>query len=95
MSDLTVEDFELCRGDVFHVPAGPAQLEFTLARIERLGPPRPGGRTPFSLIFRGPKLPVLSQAIYRFAHPRFESLDMFIVPVGPDMDAMQYQAIFT
>jgi len=95
VTDLTVEDFERCRGDVFSVSVSPSPLDLTLARIDRLGGARPGGRTPFSLIFRGPNFPVLPQAIYRFAHPHFEALEVFIVPIGPDGDAMQYEAIFT
>lgn len=95
MDALTVEDFSACEGDVFHVVAGAGQLEFTLARVDRLGGARPGARTPFSLTFRGPTAPVLPQAIYRFAHPRFDGLELFIVPIGPERDAMQYEAIFT
>jgi hypothetical protein len=92
---LTLEDFSACEGDVFHVVAGDGELEFRLARVDRLGDPRPGARAPFSVIFRGPTAPVLPQAIYRFAHPRFAALELFIVPIGPEGDAMQYEAVFT
>ena len=52
-------------------------------------------REPFSLVFRGPKEPVLPQHIYRLTHPRLGSLDLFLVPIGPDTVGMQYESVFT
>ena len=95
LTDLTVEDFERYRGDVFRVAIDPSPLDFTLADIERRGFSGPGGRPSFRLLFRGPRTPLLPQATYRFAHPHFQALEMFIVPIGPDDDAMQYEALFS
>lgn len=48
----------------------------------------------FSLTFRGPGTTALDQRIHRFEHPAFGSLDLFIVPLGPDQEAMLYEVIF-
>lgn len=49
----------------------------------------------FSLIFSGPKSPVLEQKIYRFEHPRIGWFAMFIVPIVTEATGQQhYQAIF-
>ena len=53
------------------------------------------GRTPFSIIFRGPSTPILRQRIYSLEHNAMGRFDLFLVPIGPDERGMQYQAIFT
>jgi hypothetical protein len=52
-------------------------------------------RDPFSLIFHGPLEPILPQGIYRFRRDAAESMEIFIVPIGPENKAMRYEAIFT
>jgi hypothetical protein len=52
-------------------------------------------RQPFSLVFRGPRVPLLPQRIYRLEHDRMGALELFIVPLGPDGDGLRYEAIFT
>ena len=54
-----------------------------------------GARVPFALLFHGPAAPILPQAMYRFEHPALPPLDIFIVPIGPEGDAMRYEAIFS
>jgi hypothetical protein len=60
-------------------------------------PPRegqPARRGPFSLIFRGPRAPILPQRTYRLDHPAIGAFDLFLVPVGPDQAGMCYEAVF-
>jgi hypothetical protein len=52
-------------------------------------------REPFSIVFKGPAAPVMPQSIYALAHDSLGSLELFLVPIGPDRDGMLYQAIFT
>ena len=54
----------------------------------------PRYRVPFSLIFRGPRTPVLPQCIYTLAHAQLGTFDLFLVPIGPDADGMRYEAVF-
>ncbi len=51
-------------------------------------------RKPFALIFRGPAGPVLPQSIYALTNPAFESLEIFLVPVGKDAKGALYEAVF-
>jgi hypothetical protein len=51
----------------------------------------PGGRAPFSLVFRGGPTPPLPQRIHRVEHAELGALEIFLVPVGPD----RYEAVFT
>jgi hypothetical protein len=55
---------------------------------------RKPGRTPFSLVFRGPDEPIYPQKSYRFEHEEIGAHDIFIVPVGPDTEGMRYEAVF-
>jgi hypothetical protein len=48
----------------------------------------------FSLLFRGPMAPVLPQRIYRLDHNSLGRLEIFLVPLGPDGEGMQYEAVF-
>jgi hypothetical protein len=91
---LTLEDFAPRVNDCFRVSGNGATLELTLAEAIARGTARPGGRTPFILLFQGPLAPILPQATYRFEHHDLPALDIFIVPVGPQGDRMRYEAIF-
>ena len=48
----------------------------------------------FSLLFYGPLQPVLPQCIYRLNHDALGSMEIFLVPLGPDAESMQYEAVF-
>src|SRR5262245_22370226 len=96
---LTHESFRPHVGTGFLVRLGPdATLALTLIEPAATGPVPAGGaarRRPFSLVFRGPRAPVLSQRIHRLEHAVMGPLEIFIVPIGPDAEGMRYQAIFT
>jgi hypothetical protein len=82
---------------VFH--GTEALLELELFKVADLRSPwqgeTPAGkRAPFSLLFRGQKAPWLVQHVYRLEHDRLGSLELFLVPVGPDESGMRYEAIF-
>jgi hypothetical protein len=53
-----------------------------------------GRRAPFSIVFRGPRDPVLPQRTYRVEHEAIGAFDLFLVPIGPDREGMRYQAVF-
>ena len=93
MQDLTVDQFAAHLNDSFAVVHENSRLPFTLVEATVKGA-RASGRQPFALLFLGPLEPVLPQATYRFEHAAFPSLDIFIVPVGPDGNRMRYEAIF-
>src|SRR5689334_21860963 len=102
LSELTFEHFEPHIGQVFLIRYDPDQtLETTLVKVARLGSEPPSDKPPkrrwaFSLVFQGPMSPVLSQRIYTVEHAALGTLEMFLVPLGPDSDqqGMHYEAIF-
>jgi hypothetical protein len=49
----------------------------------------------FSLIFTGVLSPWLPQGSYKLAHPQMGECELFLVPNGPDVSGMQYQAVFS
>ncbi len=49
----------------------------------------------FSLLFRGPLSPVMQQCTVKLEHDKLGSLDLFLVPIGPDEKGMRYQAVFS
>ena len=49
----------------------------------------------FSLLFQGPREPVLPQRMYRLNHDRLGEFDLFIVPIGADDEGVHYEAVFS
>lgn len=74
---------------------GASALGLRLAGTGHAGAGLPGRREPFSLIFQGPLQPLLPQGIHRLLHPELGEIAIFLVPVGPQGQAMQYEAIFS
>jgi hypothetical protein len=48
----------------------------------------------FTIVFRGPREPLLNQAIYRFEHDEMGEFNLFIVPIRQDEDNTFYEAVF-
>jgi hypothetical protein len=99
---LTVDDFTGYRNAMFRIHLDSREtLDLELIEAKPVGAPqeveRPGlRRQPFSLVFRGPNNPLLSQQIYPVEHPVLGTLGIFLVPLGPEGDpkGLHYQAIF-
>jgi hypothetical protein len=53
-----------------------------------------GRRESFSLLFRGPTSFRVPQRIYTLEHAVLGSLEIFLVPIGPDDQGMRYEAVF-
>ena len=48
----------------------------------------------FSVLFTGPKEPLLEQGTYRLEHAAMGSFDLFIVPISSDEGGTVYEAVF-
>jgi hypothetical protein len=102
LDHLTVGDFIGHMNATFRANMGSGEvIDLELIEAKTIGegarPASAGMRQqPFSLIFRGPRDPMLSQRIYSLEHPTLGSLTIFLVPVGPEGDptGLHYQAIF-
>jgi hypothetical protein len=97
---LTVDDFKPAVGEAFSLDAdGAGALALTLVAARTHDPDAgpvdsSGGRSPFTLTFRGPAQPVLPQRIYRLDHDATGPLEVFIVPIANDPEGTSYEAIF-
>ena len=109
LETLTAEDFRGHLGTRFRLtgesPEGGASavsIEAELADVSENPKAAVGTfRTPFSVVFHGPLEPVVPQGSYRLEHEHFGSLELFLVPIGPDEvppgqnpTAMRYEAVF-
>jgi hypothetical protein len=101
LENLTVDTFQPRVGHTFRIQVSAEQtIEADLIEARALGDP---GRTPavsarrraFGLSFRTTLGSVLPQRIYSVTHDEIGTLDIFLVPVGPDSAGMVYEAIFT
>ena len=97
---LNREKFAECLGTSFDVQHD-GDMPLSLELIEATQLPvrdeaqRSGLRQqPFSLVFRGPTGVTFSQNTYRLKHALLGSLDIFLVPIGPDDEGMCLEAVF-
>ncbi|HKI04912.1 MAG TPA: hypothetical protein VKK31_23230 [Thermoanaerobaculia bacterium] len=97
LQDLTPTSFEAHLDTPFRIHYGENTLEVMLYEV-KAHEPHPGTRTqPFSIYFRSPgQLGALPQATYRLEHGAMETMEIFIVPIGPDPKGggMRYEAVF-
>ena len=103
LAALTYETAKALEGTAFQVelPDGnvvPMTLDEVLPYESRQRR-RPRGTTPrrepFSVYFLGPVSPILPQAMYTFRGETQTIEKLFIVPIGQDGDATEYEAVFT
>ena len=98
MSDeLRLEDFQACMNQPFLCDLEETSLEVTLVEAVAL-PPKESEevrREPFSLLFQGPEEPILAQQTVQLKNDQLGAVLIFLVPLGPKGDGMQYEAVFT
>ena len=108
LETLTAEDFGRHQGTRFKLSGQSPEdgsavfVEAELTDVNESPPGPPGAsRTPFSVVFHGPLEPVLPQGIHRLEHEHFGTLELFVVPIGPNEaapgeppTAMRYEVVF-
>ncbi|MDQ3706327.1 MAG: hypothetical protein M3437_14150 [Chloroflexota bacterium] len=102
LDTFTVEKFAPHVGDTFQVfYDDTSAVELTLGSAAEIGNEsarewsKSSGRAPFTLVFLGSPQFLLGQGMYRFEHAEMEPFVLFLVPIGPNEQGMQYEAIFT
>lgn len=101
---LSIGTFKPLVGTVFSVKSGDSHVELKLVEVEDLSRLResatlPDGsnlyqRDPFTLVFVGPKEPVLEGAIHRLSHPQLGTLEFSLKPYFQSGDATFYDSVF-
>jgi hypothetical protein len=109
LETLTADDFREHKNTRFRLtsdsPEGgtPVSVEAELASVTEYADNALGTfRIPFSVVFHGPLEPVLPQGIHRLEHEGLGTLELFVVPIGPDepddpgeaATAMRYEVVF-
>lgn len=95
LQHLTPSSFEALVGTSFRIHYdSESPLEAVLYEVKR-HEQHPGPRSePFSALFRGALRPILPQGIYRVEHETMGTLEIFLVPIGPEAQGMRYEAVF-
>jgi hypothetical protein len=96
MTDLSTLSAETCRAHLngpFHIDTGGEPIAAELIEVKTHGGGG-GGRGGFTLLFRGPRQPVLPQRIYQVSGDGLGPLALFLVPVGTDAGGCLYEAVF-
>ena len=99
---VTKDTFSGYLGQKFHVHVAAAVLDMELVDVNELvatvgrrsTKPSAQGPRPFSVLFQGPQDPLLPQATYKVEHEAVGTVDIFIVPIGPEQGVAMYEGIF-
>jgi len=101
LEKLTFRAFEALLGERFTLELEASRkIELTLAEANSRAVPsemrKGNGRQTecFSLIFKGPRDPLLTQRIYHVQQPRLGEFILFFVPIGMEVDGARYEVIF-
>ena len=96
-ADLTEKEFSKHVNTPFRLNLG-AEAHVDLELVEVKGyannPGDQQGMERFSLFFRGPAKPFLSQTTYSLEHEGMGTFELFLVPIKPDGDGSRYEAVF-
>ena len=100
LDQLTLDDFTHYVNQFFRIRLAdhePIDLELiNVTPLPLATRPPATVRQPFSILLLGPSShQYLRQGTYRLEHAEFGTLELFIVPLGPQAGRMQYEAIFT
>jgi hypothetical protein len=99
LDKVTRADFAECLGQPFQIECGGQAVQAELATVTGLGFKSPddkerGKRESFSLVFHAPKQWRYLQSTYCLSHSKLGTLDIFLVPLGPDDKGMRLEAVF-
>jgi hypothetical protein len=86
--------FEGSRVELFQDETpGAAPLALAVVSVTQRAAPR--GASQFSIVFRGPREPLLSQRTYRLRHATLGEFAFFITPIAQAGDKTDYEACFS
>ncbi|UXI69281.1 DUF6916 family protein [Tahibacter amnicola] len=95
LQDVAVEEFEALLGQQIRISSEGHERLLQLKEVKRLQNPSPRPTPPFSVVLRDVGVDRhFSQGIYSLDLPPRGTLDLFIVPIGPDGTGMCYEITF-
>ena len=92
---LKRDEFAPHIGSTFRIldRASPTQLDATLTEVTDRNPT--SKLEQYSVLFQGPREPILSQRIYGIEHPTMGKFELFLVPIGADDSGVTYESVFS
>ncbi len=98
LDQLQSSDFSPYLNEMFFIRLeGIEPIDLELESVTEAGSrSKPEARQPFSVHFLGPiSSQYLLQHIYSLEHHQMGTLDLFLVPLGPERGRMRYETILT
>ncbi len=92
---LSHKDFEKLVGDDFVARSDAGEeLHLKLVSVDVLGEGAEDHRDPFSLKFHEEANALVDQQTHSVEHADLGTVEIFLVPIGPDAHGMRYEAVF-
>jgi len=95
LNEIPLEAFSAIVGQTVRVSSGEHYIDAEVTQAQILANPSPRAQAPFFVIVRhNGATRAINQGIYQIAHPNLGTLDLFLVPIGPDAQGMCYEITF-
>ncbi|WP_321503845.1 hypothetical protein [Breoghania sp.] len=94
LAALELRVFEPLIGETFRLSCDVGDMDLVLHEAQALGPSI-RSRGAFALVFRAAPERPLSQQLYTIHHPALGNIQLLLIPIGPQGDALAYEAIST
>lgn len=95
LATVTCDTFVPHVGTQFAIALDDGELVLDLVAADALPKAPDAPRAPFALQFRSTLTTgYLPQRIYALTHPALGTLEVFLVPRGPEATGMRYEAVF-
>lgn len=97
---MELSDFSSQLGQKFQLPVSPSVVfDIELIEVNELGSGADDDtcslrERPFSLVFRGPEEAPLAQGTHTIENESIGTVEIFLVPIGPDKAGLCYEAVF-
>jgi hypothetical protein len=92
---MEYEAFKALQGRDIGIAGPSGELTARVDSVTRLGDsPGDSSRVPFSVVLKAPLEPLLEQRIYQLTVDG-QTLELFMVPIGPEGAQMCYEIIFS
>ena len=91
---VSKEDFEPLVGQKVKVYQGDSSADVEVKEVVATSSPSPRATEPFRIVLRSRDGWVATQGIFRIEHPVLGELELFAVPIGPDVEGLCYEIIF-
>jgi hypothetical protein len=90
-----LDQFKAIVNQAIELEVDDQRLQAKVIEVKAMRRQHEGDREPFSVLIVTEEAEPLPQQIFRLHHQGLGTIDVFLVPIGPNGEGMAYEAVFT